>query len=94
MRLNYIFENTKDKGIAFTSLVQWYDNIELSKIDSFETVTRSIQVNYLSILNFFDNLSTNAAAESFNAKIKAFRSTFRGVRNINFFGYILNISAK
>ena len=47
MRLNYIFENTKDKGIEFTRLAQWYDKIELSKIDSFETVTRSIQANYL-----------------------------------------------
>jgi hypothetical protein len=28
---------------------------------------------------------TNAAAESFDAKIKAFRSQFRGVRNIEFF---------
>ena len=89
MRLNYIFENTKDKGIAFTRLAQWYDKIELSKIESFGTVARSIQANYLSILNFFDNRSTNAAAESFNAKIKAFRSSFRGVRDINFFLYRL-----
>jgi transposase len=50
MRLNYIFENTKDKGIAFTRLAQWYDKIELSKIESFGTVARSIQANYLSIL--------------------------------------------
>ena len=85
MRLNYIFENTKVKELAFTRLAQWYNTIELSKIDSFGTVARSIQANYLSILNFFDNRSTNAAAESFNAKIKAFRSTFRGVRDINFF---------
>ncbi|MDP2188422.1 MAG: transposase, partial [Sphingobacteriaceae bacterium] len=28
---------------------------------------------------------TNASAESFNAKIKAFRAQFRGVRDINFF---------
>nr|WP_236937461.1 transposase [Flavobacterium columnare] len=33
-------------------------------------------------MNYFDNRSTNASAESFNAKIKAFRSKFRGVRNI------------
>ncbi|WP_341903655.1 transposase, partial [Fluviicola taffensis] len=31
------------------------------------------------------NRSTNAAAESFNAKIKAFRSQFRGVRDIQYF---------
>ncbi|MFV8369503.1 hypothetical protein ACNQGM_07995 [Flavobacterium sp. LB2R40] len=33
----------------------------------------------------FDNRSTNASAESFNAKIKAFRSRFRDVRNVEFF---------
>ncbi|WP_443940020.1 transposase [Pedobacter sp. MW01-1-1] len=37
------------------------------------------------ILNYFDNKSTNASAESFNAKIKAFRAQFRGVGDINFF---------
>lgn len=30
--------------------------------------------NYIDILNFFDNRSTNASAESFNAKIKNFRT--------------------
>ena len=33
----------------------------------------------------FDNRSTNASAESFNAKVKAFRAQFRGVRDIPFF---------
>nr|WP_262489189.1 transposase [Flavobacterium phragmitis] len=35
-------------------------------------------------MNYFDNRSTNASAECFNAKIKAFRAQFRGVRNIDF----------
>ncbi|WP_165747689.1 transposase, partial [Cellulophaga sp. Z1A5H] len=29
--------------------------------------------------------STNASAESFNAKIKEFRTMFRGVRDVKFF---------
>ncbi|WP_366187482.1 transposase [Flavobacterium ovatum] len=37
------------------------------------------------MLNYFDNRSTNASAESFNAKIKAFRNQFRGVRKVDFF---------
>ncbi|WP_428233126.1 transposase [Flavobacterium sp.] len=45
----------------------------------------TITFNYQSILNYFDNRSTNASAESFNTKINAFRSQFRGVRNIDFF---------
>jgi len=36
------------------------------------------------ILNYFLNRSTNASAESFNAKLKAFRSVVRGVRDRKF----------
>ena len=56
---------------------------------AFNIVANSISLNYQSILNYFDNRSTNAAAESFNAKIKAFRAQFRGVRNVEFFLYRL-----
>jgi len=37
------------------------------------------------ILNFFDNRSTNANAESFNSKIKLFRANLRGVTDVKFF---------
>lgn len=84
-KLSQIYQNTKDKGIAFTKLARWYEEVERAGFKSFNTVARSIQNHYLSILNFFENRSTNASAESFNAKIKAFRAQFRGVRNVNFF---------
>jgi len=84
MKLGHIFEKTLDKGIAFTRLAQWYEKVEKSGLESFQTVSRSIQAHYLTILNFFNNRSTNAAAESFNAKIKAFRAASRGVRDVNF----------
>jgi hypothetical protein len=35
-------------------------------------------------LNFFNNHSTNVSAESFNAKIKAFRAALRGVADLKF----------
>jgi transposase len=60
-------------------------SVEAAGIESFKTVSRSIENHYLSILNFFNNRSTNAAAESFNAKVKAFRATSRGVRDTTFF---------
>ncbi|WP_072766055.1 transposase [Arenibacter nanhaiticus] len=41
------------------------------------------------MLNYFINKSRNASAESFNAKIKAFRAQFRGVKNVEFFLYRL-----
>lgn len=85
MKLGYIFEKTFDKGVAFTRLARWYNDVENLALESFQVVSRSIQAHYLTILNFFNNRSTNAAAESFNAKIKAFRAASRGVRDINFF---------
>lgn len=59
-------------------------------IASVRTVAKSIQLQYVYILNFFNNRTTNAAAESFNAKIKAFRSASRGVRDIPFFLFRLS----
>ena len=67
----------------------WYNDVEAAGISAFDTVVRSIQSHYEYILNFFDNRSTNASAESFNAKIKAFRATSRGVRDTSFFLYRL-----
>ena len=40
-----------------------------------------IMKDYQQIINFFDKRSTNAASESFNAKIKNFRSQFREIKN-------------
>lgn len=88
-KFSYIFSNTKEKGVGFTRLAQWYDKVEKSGIDTFKTVAKTIQNHYTTILNYFDNRSTNASAESFNAKIKALRAQFRGVRNIAFFMYRL-----
>lgn len=52
---------------------------------AFAKVMRTIYMHYEKILNFFDKRSTNAASESFNSKIKAFRAQFRGVKDKVFF---------
>jgi transposase len=83
--LRGIFENTKDKIIAFAKLAKWHEKVNQSGFKSFNTISRTIMNHYQTILNYFDNRSTNASAESFNAKIKAFRSKFRGVRNVEYF---------
>ncbi|WP_353722477.1 transposase [Dyadobacter sp. 676] len=83
--LGTVFRVCKSKEQAFKRLALWYNAVENCGLDSFKTVARSIQTHYLDILNFFNNRSTNASAESFNAKIKAFRSSSRGVRDIPFF---------
>ena len=83
--LSYIFENNTEKNVARLKLAHWYNKVENSEFKSFNTIARSMQMHYDSILNYFNNRSTNAAAESFNAKIKEFRAQFRGVRDIKFF---------
>jgi transposase len=84
-QLRAIYNNNNDKNIAMLKLAHWYRKVEESGFKNFNIVFNTITVNYQSILNYFDNRSTNASAESFNAKIKAFRSQFRGVRNVEFF---------
>ncbi|MEM8522005.1 transposase [Flavobacterium sp. PL12] len=83
--LRNVFENTTDKIYGLSKLARWHEKVAQAEFKSFNTISRSIQNHYQTILNYFDNRSTNASAESFNAKIKAFRSQFRGVRNIEFF---------
>lgn len=85
MKLKYIYHTTKDKGVAFTRLAQWFRIVEETGYAQFNTVMNSIAARYETILNFFDNRSTNASAESFNAKIKSFRATLRGVNHIPYF---------
>lgn len=88
-KLSHIFSKTKDKGVGLTKLARWYDEVERSGIKAFATVSRTIQNHYQTILNYFDRRHTNASAESFNAKIKALRAQFRGVRNVEFFMFRL-----
>jgi len=90
MQLGSIYHHVKLKGVAFSKLAAWYDRVEKAGFESFNVVVRSIQSHYLNILNYFETQSTNASAESFNAKIKAFRASFRGVRNVSFFLYRLS----
>jgi transposase len=85
--LRSIFTHNTDKLIAYTKLAQWYNKVELSGFKSFRSIMNTIHDHYRGILNYFDNKSTNASAESFNAKLKAFRATLRGVVDIRFFLY-------
>ena len=84
-RLSWIYQKTEDKTIARTRLALWIEKVRQSGFKSFNTISNTINMHYENILNYFDNRSTNASAESFNSKIKAFRAQFRGVRDVAFF---------
>lgn len=85
MKLTQIFNTRCEKNVALTKLSQWYDEVERLNCKFFNSVIQTMQNNYGTIANYFENRSTNASAESFNAKVKAFRNQFRGVSDIPFF---------
>ena len=83
--LRMIFSKNSLKDAARLSLARWYNKVAESEFKSFNTIAATVYEHYEEILNFFINRSTNASAESFNAKIKAFRATLRGVVDMDFF---------
>ena len=83
--LRMIFNKNTIKDAARLSLAKWYDQVAESEFKSFNTIAGTVYEHYEEILNFFINRSTNASAEAFNAKIKAFRASLRGVVDTKFF---------
>jgi len=83
--LRMIFSKNSIKAAARLSLAKWYNQVTDAEFKSFNTISATIYEHHDEILNFFNNRSTNASAESFNAKIKAFRASLRGVTDMKFF---------
>ena len=87
-KLSLSFRNiykTIFKEDAASKFKQWKQDVLDTKIEEFNTVVNSLEYHLDDILNFFDNRTTNANAESFNSKIKGFRANLRGVTDVNFF---------
>lgn len=87
--LRMIFAKNTVKDAARVSLARWYNQVEEAGFNSFNVIAATVYEHYEEILNFFINRSTNASAESFNAKIKGFRASLRGVMDVPFFLYRL-----
>lgn len=87
--LRCIYNQKHPKNVAIAKLALWFNKVTDSEFKSFNSISATMYAHYDKILNYFNNRSTNASAESFNAKIKAFRSTQRGVRDVSFFLYRL-----
>jgi transposase len=93
--LSMMFRNIYETSISISQanekFLQWNEKVKQYDFDSFITATESINSHKDTILNFFVNRTTNAMAETFNSKIKAFRSVFRGVRDLGFFLYRVSL---
>ena len=71
--LRKIYNQNMQKSVAILKLAHWFKEVEESGFKAFNTLQRTIMLNYNGILNYFNARSTNAPAESFNSKIKNFR---------------------
>jgi len=87
MMFRGFYEQSQTRDEAKEKLDAWYTKVQEKEFDAFVTTVEYLQANEETILNYFQNQSTNAAAESFNAKLKGFRALVRGVRDKNFFLY-------
>ncbi|MBU2062588.1 MAG: transposase [Bacteroidetes bacterium] len=70
--LRNTFEIITDKIIGFARLAKWHENVNQSGFKSLNIISRTIINHYQNILNYLDNKSNKASAESFNVKIKNF----------------------
>ena len=84
-----IFNKNSRPAEARLNLARWYNKVEAFGDDGFSKVIETFENHNATIVNYFEDRLTNASAESFNAKIKAFRTQFRGVGDIKFFMYRL-----
>ena len=83
--LRAIFNKRSIKSAARLNLAHWYNKVADADFRSFHTIAATVYEHHDEILNYFDNFSTNASAESINYKIKAFRAKLHGVTDKKFF---------
>lgn len=83
--LRMTFAKNTIKDTARLSMAKWYNKVEEAGFHSFNVIAATFYEHYDEILNFYNNRSSNAMAESFNAKIKLFRANLRGVADKKFF---------
>ena len=83
--MRMIFSKNTIKDAARLAMARWYNKVEDAGFHSFNVIAATFYEHYDEILNFYNNRSSNAMAESFNAKIKLFRANLRGVADKKFF---------
>ena len=80
-----IFNKKSKPAEARLNLARWYNKVEAFGDDGFSKVIETFENHNATIVNYFQDRLTNASAESFNAKIKAFRAQLRGVTDVKYF---------
>lgn len=90
LKLNQIYKKQQNRIHGKEQFQQWIAQSKKHKIKGFRRMADTIEYHLENIANFFLNRSTNASAESFNAKVKQFRAIQRGVTDTEFFLFRLS----
>ena len=85
MMFRSFYEHSEKRQEAQKKLYKWYNKVKEKNFKAFMTAMQSIRNNEETILNYFPDRSTNASAESFNAKLKGFRALLHGITDKKFF---------
>ena len=89
-KLRAIFRSsTLTKETAKEKFQEWYKVVNHCTLREVKSARNAVKSREDEVLNYFLEHSTNAAAESFNSKIKAFRAQLRGVSDLPFFMFRL-----
>lgn len=83
--LRMIFSQRCSKEQGAESLHSWYTKVGEFGNKAFNDIAAAMYDREDESLNYFVNRSTNASAESLNAKIKQFRALLRGIVDKKFF---------
>ena len=89
-QLRSVYRCAKSLPDAAARLQQWHCDVLNSPFDHLKVAADTILSRQDHVLHFFIDRSTNAYAESVNAKIKNFRSALRGVSDPAFFLFRLS----
>ncbi|MDY4890897.1 MAG: transposase [Prevotella sp.] len=83
-RITVDFAQKCDKSAGRKSIKKWYTKIGEFDNKAFNDIAAAMYDREDEILNYFVNRSTNASAESLNAKIKDFRAQLRVLSTRNY----------
>lgn len=78
-------EQVQDKEESQEGTAQMVQEFGKTRIREIISVRDTIKGKEEYILNYFNNRSTNASAESFNSKVKGLRAQVHGVNDLPFF---------
>jgi len=90
-KLRAIFRSKIDRDTAKEKFREWCDEVAKCTSRELKAARDTIKSREDEVLNYFIKRSTNAAAESLNAKLKGFRSQLRGVSDLPFYMYRVSV---